>query len=344
MTMHRLSYVVFAGCVFAGSVAAGAQVLPPQTTPRMQADANVPPAVAQAVNAAFPKDLLYKILPEGEGAPVYPYQSCATMFRRGSDANPDLVAAAYSGAHTEIAMLSYSAGHASIVGAFTDRLSWFPGGSCEASIVNLADPAQPDSPLANAVQISFGGADWYFLWTGGKLLNVTAPYYEFGPNRPPYTDMAESEAVDLDHSGPMQIVGRNGDWDKFPQDDGIEGTGTWTLFRYNGSAYAPAEKLQYFSDYSGWERRWPDQQQINMRQWPAATYELTVVNGSRDGKHRVVGATITLNGRTILSPSDVNKSVETVSRTVILNKQNSIGVTLQGGKDARFYVLVKEPR
>src|SRR6201995_971804 len=75
------------------------------------------PAVSQAVQNAFPKTLAYAHPPSGEGTSVKPYHSCAAVFSRQSDGTPNLVAAGYSGRATAIAMLSYNAGTASILGS-----------------------------------------------------------------------------------------------------------------------------------------------------------------------------------------------------------------------------------
>ena len=125
------------------------------------------PVVAQAVDAVFPQNLRFQPAPpSGEGSPTQPYHSCATVFSTMPDGTPNLVAAGYSGDGAEVAMLAYKAGGARIIDSVNDHKLWLTDGECEAAMVNLADPAQAGSPLANAIQVSFGGPDWFFTWDG----------------------------------------------------------------------------------------------------------------------------------------------------------------------------------
>lgn len=295
-------------------------------------------AVTEAVQSAFPKTLTYAHPPSGEGAPVQPYRSCAAVFSRQSDGTPNLVAAGYSGRGTAIAMLSYNAGTASILDSVSGKQFWLSGGSCDASIVNISDPSKPSSPLANVIEISFGGADWFFVWNGSKLVNITAPNYEFGPNRPPTTAMYETDTVDLVHAGYMQVVGTNGDFEKTPRSDGIASIGTWTLFRFNGSSFAPAKRLKFFDQYKGTGQR---TMEVNFHQAPTSTYQLTIVNGARDGSLRLTGMTVTINGVRVISPSELNQNVETITRTITLAQQNAIAIAAQGDANSYAYAFMQ---
>jgi hypothetical protein len=297
------------------------------------------PAVSEAVKHAFPKALTYVNPPSGPGTSAQPYHSCAAVLSRQSDGTPNLVAAGYSGKGAAVAILSYSAGTASILDSVSGKQFWLQGGSCDASILNMSDPSNASSPLASVIEISFDeGADWFFLWNGSKLVSITAPYYEFGPNRPPTTAMYETNIVDLDHTGFLQIAGTNGDFEKVPRADGIASIGSWTLFRFNGTSFAPAKKFKFFDHYQGTDQRTMD---VSFHQAPTSTYQLTIVNGARDGSQRLTGMTVTINGVTIISPSELNQSVETITRTITLAQQNAIVIKFQGASDAYAYAFVQ---
>ena len=302
------------------------------------------PAVMQAVDAVFPNNLRFNSAPpSGEGAPVEPYHSCATVVSKAPDGTPNLVAAGYSGRGAEIAMLSYKPGGARIMDSVSDNQLWLTDGECDAQVVNLADPAQAGSPLANTVQISFDGPDWLFTWDGKKLQNITALESEASRarhNRPSNSAMFSTQVVDVDHAGAMQIAGKNGDADNIPQDDGISSTGTLTLFRYNGTAYAPAQSLLYLSDFNSSVTD-PQKGWIDMHQPPAPSYQLRIVNGDRDGSNRAASASIDINGVNIVSPTEVNQGVETLTRTIELQKVNQITVTVQGPVNSHLYVTVQ---
>ncbi|MGB6131277.1 MAG: hypothetical protein WBG54_05815 [Acidobacteriaceae bacterium] len=311
------------------------------------------PAVMQAVAAAFPAGLRFSPAPpSGEGSSVQPYHSCATVFSKRPDGTPDLVAAGYGGDGAEVAMLAYKPGAAQVIAAVTGQQLWLTDGDCQIAMMNLADPAQPASPLANVVDISFAGPDWFFVWDGKKLKNITAlesEAYAARHDRPRSSTMYFAHVVDIDHSGPMQIAGSNTNADKFPQGDGISSSGTLTLFRFNGTTYAPAETLLLLQEFEpqppNWDESmngpWVDSDSIDMHHAPAPTCHLKIVNGDRNGSNRVNSAKVEINGVTVVLPTDVNPGVETFTQTVQLQKQNEIKVTVQGPQKSHIYVTVR---
>jgi hypothetical protein len=228
---------------------------------------------------------------------------------------------------------------------------------CEPNIVNLADPSAPDLSLENVIDVSFDdGPVWFFTWDGTKLRNITAlvpgsglPRY----NIPPRSAMSSDDIVDIDHSGPMQIIGSNGDGDKSPEDDGIAATGTLTLFRFNGTTYAPAKPLLECKEYEPNLPKTPDEQAfykgdlgpwisfIAMHNSPAPSYLLKIVNGDRDGSNRATSAKVEINGVTVVLSTDVNQGVETLTRTIKLQKENKIKVTVDGPEGSHIYVTVE---
>lgn len=316
------------------------------------------PEVMRAAAAAFPRDLRYKDKTQtGLSSQSSPYDHCAVVFSQKADGAPDLIAAAYSGDGAEVAMLSYAPGAAKIISAITNQQFWLTDGECRLQIVNLVDPEHPDSPLADTLDVSFNeGPDWFFIWEGKKLQNITAfeaDKYSWKGKEVPNSAMYQARVVDVDRKGAMQIVGDNGGFDKFPQEDGIASTGTDILFRYNGKSYAPAQTFQYFEEYGPNLPKSHDDlaayktdaapwtQAINMHPIPAPSYQLEVVNGDRDGGNRVTSAKVELNGVTIVSSNEVNQGVDTLTRTTQLQKENLIKVTVDGPVKSHIYVAVE---
>jgi hypothetical protein len=78
-----------------------------------------------------------------------------------------------------------------------------------------------------------------------------------------------------------------------------------------------------------------------MHQTPAPSYRLKIVNGDRDGSNRVTSVKVEINGTLIVSPTEVNLGVETLTRTIQLQKQNEIKVTVDGPANAHMYVMVE---
>ena len=59
-------------------------------------------------------------------------------------------------------------------------------------------------------------------------------------------------------------------------------------------------------------------------------YVLKVHNGDNQSENRTSGATIALNGQTVVKPSDFNQQIEWIERTVPLSLNNELAVTLAG--------------
>jgi len=80
---------------------------------------------------------------------------------------------------------------------------------------------------------------------------------------------------------------------------------------------------------------------IDMHQTPAPSYQLKIVNGDRDGSNRVTSAKVEINGVTIVLPTEVNQGVETLTRTIQLQQEDEIKVTVDGPEKSHIYVTVE---
>lgn len=311
-------------------------------TATITTSSNFPPGIGRAVAAAFPQNLIYKKVDKNvpDNDPT-DYTGCAEMLTNDRDDGPDLVAAAFDGTGgIEIAMLSVEDGRAEILDAVNNSKFSFVNAPCTAYAYNLANPSAPDdSLLAHAVDISFGGEDWFFGWNGQKLVNLT-PTNDFQKMTPPITDIYGANVVDIDRTGPLQIMGTARAPDRFPRSDGIASSGSWTLFRYNRKKFVPTENYKVFIDASGISDY--VEYGYGMHRTPAPSYIMTILNGTRDGRRRVKGATITLDGVKIFGPGQINKSEGMVSQVVNLKHMGEIDVNIQGGSHAVFYILIQK--
>ena len=172
-------------------------------------------AVMQAVGAVFPKELRYPKDQESGND----YSTCAAVFSR------DMLTVRQVLSRLHIAematKLRCSPTHQARRTADSGRRHLpqaqfgLEGGACGLGIDNLADPEHPGSSLARAIEVSFhDGPSWFFTWDGKTFQNITSLKYEFGSQDVPNSAMANTDVVDIDHSGPMQIVGKNGDEEK----------------------------------------------------------------------------------------------------------------------------------
>lgn len=336
--------ILFAMIIFilAGSVRLAAQN--PDQTPS--------PTIMKAIEASFPVSLWHKP-PSEEDLQSKMHATCAAVYSRKADGTPEYVVASYNGDNAEVAMLVYESEKAHIIDTVTDRDFFLGGQYCDVAILNLADSEHPSSLLEKTVALSYNGQDWYFLWNGKKLANITALYHDDPPLRAPNSAMSDSKVVDIDHRGAMQIVGNKGDYDKFPQEDGISASGTNLLFRYNGKTYTQAKTFLYLREYVPNLPKSDDElalyktdsamwtQEIAMHQAPAPSYQLKILNGNRDGSNRVTSAKVEVNGVTVVSSAEINKGVETLTRTIQLQRENKIKVTVDGPEESHMYITVE---
>ena len=78
-----------------------------------------------------------------------------------------------------------------------------------------------------------------------------------------------------------------------------------------------------------------------MHKAPAPSYHLTIVNGDRDGSNRVSSAKVEVDGVTVIQSTEVNQNVENLARTVQLQKESKIKVTVDGPAKSHLYVMVE---
>lgn len=316
-------------------------------------------AAMQAVLAAFPKNFQYPGEPPtyDQTNPSDHNRTCAVVYSQDGDGSPDLIAAIYNGKRSEIAMLAYQQGTVRVVDAVTDRRLFLGGEFCSIDIVNLADPANPSSPLAKTIVVSFPSGrgpigDFYFLWNGQKFVDITPLYREFGPKGVAETAITNATVVDVNHRGPMQIIGSNTDSDRFPQEDGIASTGTRTLYRFNGHIYKPIKTLLFFGQFTPQPLNWNESMDgpyaegnidpIDMHHRPAPSYRLRIINGNRNGGDRAKSVKVEINGVVVVLPYEINQNVETLTRRVQLQKKNLIKVIVDGPPKSYVYVMIED--
>jgi hypothetical protein len=330
----------------------------PVVSAAQDVDQTPSPAVTQAVRAVFPQKLRYteNPSPDEESSPDY-YSTCAAVFSRGADNEPSLIAAAYNGDGAEVAMLAYTPGSTEVLSAFTNEQFALGDGACGLAIDNLADSEHPNSPLARTIVVTFHDAPvWFFTWDGKKLQNITELDSAMGywkGREVPDSAIRNADVVDIDHSGAIQLTEINGDGDKVSGEDGIIASPTKTLFRYNGDIYSPAKTLIAIQEFEPNLPQTPDElasyypgdarwiMGIDMHQTPTRSYRLTIINGDRDGSSRVSSAMIEVDGVTIVQSTEVNENVEMLTRTIRLQKENDIKVTVDGPEKSHIYVTVE---
>jgi hypothetical protein len=334
----------------------GAICLAPSISFPQAANLTPSPKVMEAIEAAFPEELKNPNGPQlVEMTSPNDHSTCAAVFSRDESNEPTLVAAAFTEELVELAMLSYSSGEAKIISSVPDTQFGLEGGACGLTILNLADPENANSPLVKTIDVTFhDGPDWLFTWDGKKLKNITALRVDkIGGKETPESTMHNANVVDIDHVGAMQIVGNNGDAEKFLRNDGINSSGTYTLFRYNGSEYVPAKTLIALEEFEPNLPKSSDELaayrlggapwviSIAMHRTPAVGYQIRIINGDRDGTNRVSNAKIEVDGVPVIQSTEINQNIETMTRTIQLQQESEIKVTVDGSAKSHLYVVVE---
>jgi FG-GAP-like repeat len=175
-------------------------------------------------------------------------------------------------------------------------------------------------------------ADWVFRWDGTRLRL-------FGPTTIDEsgdvdTPLSNADYTDIDGDGLLEIL------NPIEADSGDR---VWQVYRLEGSAFTSGPPLYYLGDFY-FPVTMPALAADSFRvPSPGPGFELTVVNGERDGGNRVHGGTIQLNGRPVVTPNDLGEGVRAVVRRVSVLARNRIAVTLVGPSGSHVLVAVGQP-
>lgn len=311
--------------------------------------------VSQIVTQGTPSDI--NIKPQVAGP-----DSCSAVFSSMQDGTPQLVAAAYTnGAFGHLRMLSVDSQtlQVTVLADVSKPHYLLAGAGCRMDLVDLSGTSGSKS-LSKVLQIDFpglsgrGSATWFFEWDGDKFINL-------GPIKaahklPPDSLLYMAYPLDLDHSGPFEIVSL-GDGDLQPDPT----TGIWNLptklvWHFNGTSFVQERTLINVTSFTRSEGEpapvltnvTPDTcDQPSCAEFelanPLSSYTLKVINGNADGSHRVSSGHVLLNNVEVVSPSDLSQQVEFVSKPVTLLQKNTLYVSLDSKPHGTIIITIEPP-
>jgi hypothetical protein len=196
----------------------------------------------------------------------------------------------------------------------------------------------------NEVLVSFASArendmDWLFTWDGQKL-SLLGPTLATGMGDV-FTSLMNTAVVDLFHDGTLQLISM-GEYP--PQTTPTVADSIYYL--HNGVFTVLPNPALFNADFEmgtfAIESLAFGFANVEGSQGP---YSLKIVNGDRSGQHRFHAATINLNSKVIVQPTQLNDSVEFLSVPITVLSKNDLRVSFQGntGDLATIVVVATNP-
>ena len=209
--------------------------------------------------------------------------------------------------------------------------TWTVGGTFDGDlagtrpILQLLDVNADDRP---EIVVAFRSPQWNFphwilAWDGSSLSSLTPDTDASG-----WTDLLDPHFVDLDGDGKLEIIDGSGGKDQVYRLSG------------DGGYLACAGETPVANLYVGHEGKPKTITYMFDVSDPARDWELKVINGDASGSERASSAVVSLNGRVVVRPSDLNATIARFSVPVGLVGSNSLDVELRGQPDARVWVLI----
>ena len=282
---------------------------------------------SQVVATFFPQRLIDESQKDYQAGGPLPFETFSYVAADLADDGSRFLIAAYSnGFSGVIRVLRRENGTARVVDE--PDLPLLGGIFPEVSLIDIEDDGRPE------VAVSYSSArgptaDWLFRWDGARLA-------VFGPttrDESGYVDtqLSNVDYVDVDGDGILEIL------DPVVSDSG---TVAWEVYHLEGSTFVAGTSLSYLGEFSFPAATPADSVQSFAIESPGPGWVLTVVNGDRDGSHRVHAGTVRLNGVAVVTPSDLDEGVRTVIRSVSVSVENRVAVSLDGPHGSHVRITV----
>jgi hypothetical protein len=280
---------------------------------------------SQAVATFFPQRLIDESQRDYEAGGPLPFQTFAFVAADlDNDGSSFLVAAYSNGFSGVVRVLERIDGTARVVDE--PDLPLMGGIFPSVDVPDVEGDGRPEIAVSYS-QAGGSTADWVFRWDGTRLRligPVTRDERSLVDTR-----LSNSSFEDIDGDGIQEIV------EPTAADSGAP---AWRVYRLEGSQYVDSTSLHFLdSFYIN-----PTTPQAATRGFvvanPGPGFQLTVINGDRDGTNRVTAGTIRLNGHMVVSPAEIGADVRTVVRRVTVLGENRVEVSLVG--DVGSWVLV----
>jgi len=244
----------------------------------------------------------------------------------------DFIVAAYSDPHgdsADILVLKKSSG------ALISELDL-----CGTGIRPRLSPIDLDRSGSPEILVEFGDTGarggsigWVFKWNGSSLVPLSPTESENGK---PCTKLDESDFVDLDGDGILEIVDRI---DVDYRNDANGTPNTYDVYKLVNGAYKLSGSFEYYSGFwPGGFRPMRGRSETFTASNPKEPYVVIIANGDGRDRKSVQSADIPLNGEPVTTPGQITQSVRSLKIPVTVKAKNTVDVKVTGPKGSVLIV------
>jgi hypothetical protein len=178
---------------------------------------------------------------------------------------------------------------------------------------------------------------WILKWDGATLRNLT-PTTKNGDRE---TSLVLSPAVyDLEHKGALSIVATRTVENIGP---GQQARNPAYVYRLGASGYEMQRGILGIMGFRADVDPRGNLRPFRLVADSTPPWTLRVINGDREGKNRVAGASISINNREVLGSGDLDERTEFVTKVIPrLDNVNEMTATLAGMGESYITVLVED--
>jgi hypothetical protein len=291
--------------------------------------------IGSSATGQTPQDIVNQFYPTDRLRPATmdDRRSCYAIFSTLPSGEPAVIVAGYSDTASAVLRVLGVDQNGSFQ-ALRDSTVTLYGIDCTIKLVDLDSNSPPEILLEfSGVK---GSAMWVFRWTGVDLFNLTAMN-----NGSVASSLLTNAAIsDLYHDGTLQLVAFDGE--RPSQTDGRYETAN-EVFRLGSTGYEHDKYIVAYSQYGVTVDPRVNVTTFALIADSVGPYTLRVVNGDRQGNHRVTSGSIRVNGAEIISSSQLNATTEFVTTVLTsLPANNRVEAILTGDEGAIITLVVED--
>jgi len=286
-------------------------------------------AVQDAVDAFYPAD---RLSPSGPTERT----SCYRILETSPGGDPMVVIAGYTDRRNGAIRLLQRNEAGEFAVAYDNPSTWMLAGArCAVRLQDVDFDGRPEA-LVNFQGVR-ASAGWMFAWDGSALTNLTPTRTDDGQTASRWLGPV---AYDLEHKDSLRVIASV---DVPRNAPGERPVNPAFAYRLGPSGYEVEKSVLAVMGFRADVDPAGNLRAFRLVQDSFPPYTLRVINGDREGRNRVDGATILVNEVEVAGPDQVNANTEFT--TVVLSSlltENHVTVSLTGSPEAQIIVLVED--